>query len=169
MTQQADIAAEKPWYRQFWPWFIMALPATAVVAGISTVVIAVKNQDSLVRDDWYKEGRAINQNMARDEAAGRLGVFADVRVDTLTGEITVSLKSKDSTHTSPTQLQLVLSHPTQAEADQHLVLLRGSDGNYRGHLQSALQGRFDIEVGDTEWRLLSSRVFPLTEFTLRHE
>ena len=30
-----------PWYRQFWPWFIIALPATAVVASLATVWIAV--------------------------------------------------------------------------------------------------------------------------------
>ena len=23
-----------PWYRQFWPWFLIALPATVVVAGL---------------------------------------------------------------------------------------------------------------------------------------
>ncbi len=169
MPMPQDVTTEKPWYRQFWPWFIMALPASAVVAGISTVVIAVKNQDSLVRDDWYKEGRAINQNMARDESAGRLGIVANVHVDALTGEITVSLKHDNPAQATPSQLQLALSHPTQADADQSVVLLRGSDGIYHGHLQRALHGRFDIELGDSEWRLLDSHVFPLENFTLHHE
>ncbi len=166
---EQDIASPKPWYRQFWPWFIMALPASAVIAGIATLIIAVKNQDSLVRDDWYKEGRAINQNMARDEAAAKLGIVADIRMDALTGEVNVSLQEKTALQKSPEQLQLALSHPTQAEADQHLVLLKKPDGHYHGQLQAALHGRFDIELGDADWRLLSTRVFPLTEFTLRHE
>ncbi len=34
----------KPWYKQFWPWFVISLPATAVVAGLITVVIAVQNK-----------------------------------------------------------------------------------------------------------------------------
>ena len=72
MIQHADAAnadVEKPWYRQFWPWFLIALPAISVVAGLSTLTIAVLNQDSLVRDDWYKDGKAINQSLARDDAA----------------------------------------------------------------------------------------------------
>ena len=38
----------KPWYRQFWPWFIIALPASSVVAGITTFWIAMQTTDSLV-------------------------------------------------------------------------------------------------------------------------
>ena len=38
----------KPWYRQFWPWFIICLPASAVVASLYTVSLAVRTTDSLV-------------------------------------------------------------------------------------------------------------------------
>src|SRR6218665_3703600 len=169
MDKTSSLSTEKPWHRQFWPWFIMALPAASVVAGISLVIIAVKNQDSLVRDDWYKEGRAINQNMARDEAARKLGIAADIRMDALTGEVNVFLHENPAWQTRPAQLLLVLNHPTRAEDDQHLVLLKAPDGRYHGQLQHAVKGRFHIELGDAQWRLLSSRVFPLSEFTLRHE
>ena len=37
-----------PWYKQFWPWFIIALPASAVVAGLYTLWIAMQTGDSLV-------------------------------------------------------------------------------------------------------------------------
>jgi len=44
-----------PWYRQFWPWFIIALPASAVVAGLYTFWLAVSNPDHLViEDDEYQ-------------------------------------------------------------------------------------------------------------------
>ena len=32
---------DSPWYRQFWPWFVIALPASAVMASLVTVWIAV--------------------------------------------------------------------------------------------------------------------------------
>jgi len=42
---------DTPWYRQFWPWFIIALPASAVAAGLLTLWIAMSNPDHLVIDE----------------------------------------------------------------------------------------------------------------------
>ena len=55
----------QPWYRQFWPWFLIALPATVVVAGLTTWWIAAHKADSLVVDDYYKEGLAINRQLRK--------------------------------------------------------------------------------------------------------
>ncbi|WP_174564729.1 FixH family protein, partial [Solemya elarraichensis gill symbiont] len=52
MTQETV----KPWYRQFWPWFIISIPAGTVVAAFITIYIAVDGADPLVTDDYYKEG-----------------------------------------------------------------------------------------------------------------
>jgi len=44
-----------PWYRQFWPWFIIALPASAVIASFITLWIAISNPDTMVvTDDEYQ-------------------------------------------------------------------------------------------------------------------
>ncbi|MCW8926282.1 MAG: FixH family protein [Xanthomonadales bacterium] len=51
MSNQHSIGDNRPWYRQFWPWFIIALPASAVVAGLLTLWIAMSNPDYLVIDD----------------------------------------------------------------------------------------------------------------------
>lgn len=40
----------KPWYREPWPWILMAGPAVVVVAGIATMVIAIRTADPLVAD-----------------------------------------------------------------------------------------------------------------------
>lgn len=32
--------APSPWYRQFWPWFLVVLMTTSVAASLTTVVIA---------------------------------------------------------------------------------------------------------------------------------
>jgi len=39
------------WYKQFWPWFIIALPASAVIAGFITLWLAITHPDPLVIDD----------------------------------------------------------------------------------------------------------------------
>ena len=45
-----------PWFKQFWPWFIIALPASVVVASFFTLWLAVSNPDYLVVDeDEYQQ------------------------------------------------------------------------------------------------------------------
>jgi hypothetical protein len=52
-TPTGDI---EPWYKQFWPWFIIALPASVVVASFFTLWLAVTNPDHLVVDeDEYRQ------------------------------------------------------------------------------------------------------------------
>jgi hypothetical protein len=168
MTTANTSGAPRPWYRQFWPWFIIALPASAVVAGLTTVGIAVVNQDSVVRDDWYKEGKSINQSLARDTRATALGMAADVALDDVTGEVAVRLRHGNQAGEQPQQLTLYFQHPTQASADQHLVLTRRGDA-WRGQLPAALHGRYYVELGTPEWRLLATREFPQASFSLKHD
>jgi hypothetical protein len=39
---------QAPWYRQFWPWFLIALPTLALLAGLLTLGIALCNVDEVV-------------------------------------------------------------------------------------------------------------------------
>jgi hypothetical protein len=34
-----------PWYRQFWPWFILALLSSAVIASLASAYLAVHTTD----------------------------------------------------------------------------------------------------------------------------
>ena len=53
--EQAPVVIE-PWYKQFWPWFIIALPASVVIASFFTLYLAISNPDHLVvTDDEYYE------------------------------------------------------------------------------------------------------------------
>ena len=54
MDELSQPRQANPWYREPWPWILMAGPATVVVAGIVTAWIAVANQDPLVVDNYYK-------------------------------------------------------------------------------------------------------------------
>lgn len=48
----------RPWYREPWPWIIIGLLGTVIVASMITLWIAVANPDGLVVDDaQYQEIR----------------------------------------------------------------------------------------------------------------
>jgi hypothetical protein len=142
-----------PWYRQFWPWFLIALPATAVIAGIATLIIAMHEPDGLVEDDYYKAGLAINQELGRDREATRLGVSALVRRDPEQGWLTVELMSREPLNLASLRLRLL--HATRENFDRELELLREADGLFRARLGGVPAGEWNLQLQpvDSSWRL----------------
>jgi hypothetical protein len=129
-----------PWYRHFWPWFIIGLLAAAVSASIATVVIAFANQDSLVSENWYESGEQINRRLESNQNAARRAIRAELSVDDLTGEVRVDLAGLGVGGVA--QLMLTLSHPTQASRDRSIELVRAESGLFRGSLDAQLRGRW---------------------------
>jgi hypothetical protein len=41
----------RPWYRQFWPWFLIAIPAWGVASSIITTSVALYGADEVVSRD----------------------------------------------------------------------------------------------------------------------
>ncbi len=142
----------RPWYREPWPWFLMSLPAIAIVAGVATLVIALATDDGLVADDYYKQGLAVNQVLRREARARELGLSASA---SLAGaEVSVALRG--TTETLP-GLRLRLVHPTRSGRDQ-AVPLRAAEGVYQGSMTSA-NGEprlLVLEDAAATWRLTGS-------------
>jgi hypothetical protein len=62
------MSAAKPWYREPWPWLLMAGPAAVIVAGGITTWIAFATFDGLVVEDYYRRGLNINATLACEQA-----------------------------------------------------------------------------------------------------
>ena len=141
----------KPWYREPWPWFLISLPAAAVVAGITTVWIAATSADGLVVGDYYKAGLAINQTLARDDAARALALTATLQ--NKAGALTLALGGRMQTY--PELLTLTLAHPTRQGMDQTLVLSHAGGGHYRTSLPALPDGKWHAQLTDVTaaWRL----------------
>jgi len=153
MRADRPIEDTEPWYRQFWPWFIMALPATAVVAGLITLYIATVNRDSLVKDDYYKQGLALNQDLARSRRAAELGITAELIYHPSTGDVALSSASLPS---EVQQLTLLLVHPTLAEFDVNTAIRRTTDGRFEARLPRLLgpaKWRVQVLPEHGDWRL----------------
>jgi len=143
----------RPWYKQFWPWFLISLPLSAVIAGISTIIIANVTFDGLVVDDYYKQGKAINQQKGRDRMATHLGLSAQLDINLQAGEIKLRLDSKVEI---PEQaLRLTLIHPTRAGGDVEIPLLATAPGLYQANVKVLRIAPWNLllvpEAG--QWRL----------------
>ncbi|NLY27599.1 MAG: hypothetical protein GX049_08640 [Alcaligenaceae bacterium] len=52
----------KPWWREPWPWILMAGPAAAIVACIITIVLAMQNYgDQAIEDGGFKRGLVVSK------------------------------------------------------------------------------------------------------------
>lgn len=149
-----------PWYRQRWPWLLMLGPAIVVVAGIATLVIAVRSDDGLVADDYYKRGLAINQTLERSDRGTALGLAAWVDLDA-DGNVALKLAATSSDPDAlPSTLRLRLAHPTRAGEDRATVLVAAGEGRYAGRIAPVAGGRWRVIVETDRWRLpgVESRV-----------
>jgi hypothetical protein len=111
----------KPWYKEFWPWFIIALLGSVVTASLITVSIAFDQADDLVIDDYYKLGLAINQRIEERDNAERLGISAAIEIRGTRLYASLAHITRDS---SP---ELILGHPFEADRDLKITLLPGPD------------------------------------------
>lgn len=142
----------EPWYRQFWPWFLIFLPGSVVVAALTTVFIANRHADDLVISDYYKDGLAINRRIEKQQAAADLGLEATISI--LGSFLEVRLRGD----VTPSALQLHLSHPLEADRDFSMALERTEAGAYQGALPAPLGVNWHWSILDDEgsWRLNGS-------------
>lgn len=146
-----------PWWRQFWPWALIVAPAAAVIGGIATVFLALQSADSLVVDDYYKEGKAINLTLARDRRATELGLAAEL-VRAPAG-LRLALQSTTAAVAWPDELAVRLIHATRSEFDRDLVFRAIGGGRFvapDARLPEAGRWTLQIESPDDDWRLATS-------------
>src|SRR5258708_19361903 len=147
-----------PWYRQTWPWLLMAGPGIVVVASFVSAWLAVHSDDGVVADDYYKRGLSINQKLERVDRASALQLAATVDV-AADGEVGVTLDSPSTDPDArPPLVPLSFAHSTRAGQDRSAELVRGPGGPYAGHLGPVAPGRWLVTVETATWRLPAAEV-----------
>jgi hypothetical protein len=132
---------EKPWHRQFWPWFLIALPGTVVIASLTTLYIANRYSDDLVVDEYYKDGLAINVELGKARRAEERGIDAQLQIL----ERTVQVRLGGDEYGD--ELQLRLSHPLEADRDFSMVLQRQAPGLYGGQMPATVAANWHWTLG----------------------
>jgi hypothetical protein len=151
-----SLQEQPPWYRQFWPWFLIGLPLCVVIAGFNMLYIALKYPHSMVDDQYYKEGLAINQSLDQDRRAAELNVAAEIVFQpfggTETAYVVVSLSGLAN---YPERLSLLLLHPGSQSLDQTLDLKQIEAEQYSARLTQQYQHSYYLRLQpvDKSWRL----------------
>lgn len=151
--------AIKPWYRQPWFWFLVLFPAMSISYCAVAITLAMSTENSMVTDDYSKEGRGINQVIARDIAARDLGMQASLLSS---GRELILDLSSDRGPSSYDYLVLKLYHPTLESRDRTAQLRNMGDGRYSAQIPGNVDGRWYMELsGPTgEWRLQGEGFLP---------
>lgn len=154
---QLTPVSTKPWYRHGWVWFLISIPGSAIIAGTITLWIAITTADSLVADDYYKEGRAINQRLEKDLAAADRGITLAATIHGLQSgsqRIEVRFNAKPGV-IAPEFIRLRLSHPTLNQMDILATLVKSGDQRYSSDVPGIAPGRWYAQMEDDQsiWRV----------------
>jgi hypothetical protein len=141
----------QPWYRHRWPWLLMIGPVAVLIAGFITTWISFAGADALVVDDYYKKGKAINQDLHRDRAAAALRLSATMRYDAVRGELTGRVQGMPSAASVVVQL----IHPTMPAKDIRRSVTTDASGAFSVPLPLLDRARWQVQLEDTagQWRL----------------
>ncbi|MCP4700688.1 MAG: FixH family protein [Gammaproteobacteria bacterium] len=149
------------WYREPYVWLVFLFPASAVIASMVTIYLAVASDTGLVADDYYKRGLGINRTLARDRAAATHGLQSMLRFNPERKAVQMQLTAH-ADYRLPTQVLLNFFHRTRAGFDKSVTLKHTGENIYRGVLPELINGPWNIHLEADDWRLPGSANMPGT-------
>ncbi|MCW8335168.1 FixH family protein [Vibrio sp. SCSIO 43135] len=149
---------EQPWYKQFWPWFLLFLTVGVSMLTLVRVAILTNHSVHLVTEDYYKKGKGINVDISRVNVTKELGLEAEVRSD---GNSVVIQFDKGELEHYPA-ITAMFAHRTLPDHDFTKLVTSDARGQYRITLDNELQGPWFIELTphDEQWLIQGRVEFP---------
>jgi hypothetical protein len=152
-----------PWYKQFWPWMLIMLPGSVVIACIFTIIISIRYSDDLVVGDYYRAGLGINEQIKKQDLAKKFSIMASFELsngkyDNL-GNLTNAVLSCNLTSNQNIKnhyITLNFRHVTYAHLDKTVILkTKNKTNQYETSYFTLAKGSYHliVEPSDQEWQL----------------
>ena len=138
------------WWREPWPWLLIAGPLIVVFASMASFWIAYKTDDGVVATDYYKRGLLVNRTLPKVPVA--LPKLAATVFFGNGGELRVRPEEGD---VRGDVLHVTLTHPASATKET-LTLTRDADGAFVGIVHSDRAGLWTIAFDSQDWPLPTS-------------
>ncbi|MDD3528807.1 MAG: FixH family protein [Gallionellaceae bacterium] len=151
MTMNTMLDKKTPWWSEPMVWLLIALPLSAVIGGTLTVMIAYRNADTKVNEEYVKEGMGVRLVAERDLKAAELGIGATLHAEP--GRLTLRLEGRHDA--PPKNLMLTLTHATDSSLDMVLLLDAIGSGEYATAYAAIPAGKRQLELTpiDRSWRI----------------
>lgn len=150
-----EIEHKRPWYREPMVWLMLALPAAAVIAGLTTVAIAVRaSGDDAVPESVRRTAQMQVADLAADRQAAQRMLRALMQVTRSTGAVRVSVRGDTA---NDERLELRFIHATDGTQDARATLVRSGDV-WLGRIDAPLDRSWALilAAADGAWRLQGS-------------
>lgn len=134
-------------------WLMWALPGAAVLAGFTTLAIALHGADRPLPEAYHWEGARLDADFARQRAALTRGIR--VTFEAADGRCTAHLAGSAG---DPPALDVLLTHGSDAGLDRALKLPQVAPGEYAGDCTPLPAGKWRVSVEDPSgaWSLRAS-------------
>ncbi|HTU67600.1 MAG TPA: FixH family protein [Steroidobacteraceae bacterium] len=122
-------------------WLIWTLPAAAVLAGFTTLAIALQGADRTLPEAYHWEGERLDADFARQRAAVTAGIRVMLAAEGGRCAVRVAGAAGD-----PPALDVLLTHGTDAGLDRALKLPRVGADEYAADCAAPPPGKWRIQV-----------------------
>lgn len=155
---QLNAIKKMPWYKEPMVWLAFSPAIFGVIVGLTLLTIGVLSYDGPVHEDYYREGRTINQSFERDRVARDLSLRADLR---FTAD-QVILNLAGQLESFPPELEILMENTTRAALDFSVPIRHIQAGQYVGNLPQQPVNQWDVKLygPEREWRLYGRADFP---------
>lgn len=150
MSDTSDASGRSLW-REPMLWLVVGLPAAVIVAGIATLVIALRSGGSdAIPEEVRRTAQVQVADLGADARARELRFSALLRVD----EQALEVLPVSGAMPRRATLSLRLQHPTQAAEDLELELMPGERGwRVKYALDRSHDWRLELAPAERDWRL----------------
>lgn len=153
-------SAEQPviWYREPWPWILMGIPMVSVILGVVMLWLATTTNNSMVVDDYYRKGKAIDVDVSRDHVASEMGLSATVFLADKAATVKVTTHDTKQLLDLPKEISVRFVHSAFSEMDRSFIATVSSGSTYHFTLLKPIaSGRYrtHLESPRGDWRLVS--------------
>ncbi|MBS3796907.1 FixH family protein [Pseudoalteromonas sp. BDTF-M6] len=148
-----------PWYKQFWPWFLLFFPLATIIACVGLITLAVGNGPDMVVDDYYKKGKAINLELTKFDKAKALYLHGDLQIT----DERISFAFTKGDDSKVAALNIGLYHRTISDKDLTFRLTKNARGQFTTLLDTPVeQGAYTVFITpfDDTWKLKENIQLP---------
>jgi hypothetical protein len=156
----------QPWYREPWPWIIIGMLSSVVIACMVTLYLAMTHYDGLVVEDYYKKGLEINQTLTRDKRSTELALIANIDI-LPDGTVRATQETKKENYKLPSDVHLRMVHSRYPDQDRNVTFQIVEGDTLIGEVVPPTTGQWHVVLECAEWRIDGNVHAPFEKITLK--